>query len=88
MAERHEGSIDPVVTDVVMPEMGGGELVRRLTAIRPDIKVLYISGYTDDEVVRRGVQGTGTSFLHKPFTPDGLMRRVRDVLAASAPAAT
>ena len=88
LAERHEGSIDLVVTDVVMPEMGGGELVRRLTAIRPDIRVLYISGYTDDEVVRRGVQGTGTSFLHKPFTADGLMRRVRDVLAASAPAAT
>jgi two-component system cell cycle sensor histidine kinase/response regulator CckA len=88
LAERHEGSIDLVVTDVVMPEMGGGELVRRLTAMRPDLKVLYISGYPDDEVVRRGVEGTGTSFLHKPFTADGLMRRVRDVLAADAPAAT
>ena len=88
LAERHEGSIDLVVTDVVMPEMSGGELVRRLTAMRPDLKVLYISGYTDDEVLGRGVQGTGTSFLHKPFTSDGLMRRVRDVLAAGAPAAT
>jgi CheY-like chemotaxis protein len=86
--EQHGRSIDLVITDVVMPEMGGGELVERLTAMQPDLKVLYISGYTDDEVLRRGVQGTGTSFLHKPFTADGLMRRVRDVLAAGTPAAT
>ena len=61
--------------------------MERLTALRPDLKVLYISGYTNDEVLRRGVQGTGSSFLHKPFTAEGLMQRVREVLAG-APAAT
>ncbi len=75
VAERYERPIDLLVTDVVMPEMGGGELVERLTARRPDLKMLYISGYTNDEVLRRGVQGAETSFLHKPFTSDGLMRR-------------
>jgi two-component system, cell cycle sensor histidine kinase and response regulator CckA len=87
MAERYERPIDLLVTDVVMPEMGGGELVERLVARRPDLKVLYMSGYTNDEVLRRGVPEGGTSFLHKPFTADELMRRVREVLEA-APAAT
>jgi len=71
---------------VVMPEMGGGELVERLVARRPDLKVLYISGYTNDEVLRRGIQGAAASFLHKPFTSDELMRRVRKTLD-DAPAA-
>jgi two-component system, cell cycle sensor histidine kinase and response regulator CckA len=85
-AERYERPIDLLVTDVVMPEMGGRELVERLTAKRPTLKVLYISGYTNDEVMRRGVQGS-TSFLHKPFSSDDFMRRVREVLEGS-PAAT
>jgi CheY-like chemotaxis protein len=71
-----------------MPEMGGGELVERLTALRPDLKILYISGYTNDEVLRRGVPGVETSFLHKPFTSEGLMQVVRGVLDGRAPAAT
>jgi two-component system, cell cycle sensor histidine kinase and response regulator CckA len=79
-AERYERPIDLLVTDVVMPEMGGGELVGRLVARRPDLKVLYISGYTNDEVLRRGIQGAPASFLHKPFTSEDLMRRVREVL--------
>jgi len=79
-AERYERPIDLLVTDVVMPEMGGGELVERLAARRPDLKVLYISGYTSDEVLRRGIQGATPGFLHKPFTSDDLMRRVREVL--------
>jgi CheY-like chemotaxis protein len=87
IAERYERPIDLLVTDVVMPEMGGGELVERLTARRPNLKVLYISGYTNDEVLRRGVQGAGTGFLHKPFSADTLMLRVREVLKA-APAAS
>ncbi|HEX2220020.1 MAG TPA: ATP-binding protein [Gemmatimonadales bacterium] len=87
IAERYERPIDLLVTDVVMPEMGGGELVERLTALRPDLKVLYISGYTNDEVVRRGIPGVTTGFLHKPFTADALMRRVREVLEG-APSAT
>jgi hypothetical protein len=87
IAERYERRIDLLVTDVVMPEMGGGELVERLAALRPGLKVLYISGYTNDEVLRRGVQGAGTGFLHKPFSADTLMLRVREVLKA-APAAS
>jgi two-component system cell cycle sensor histidine kinase/response regulator CckA len=86
-AERYERPIDLLVTDVVMPEMGGGELVGRLTAQRPNLKVLYISGYTNDEVLRRGIQGANAGFLHKPFSSDDLMRRVREVLEG-APAAT
>jgi CheY-like chemotaxis protein len=88
LAERYERPIDLVVTDVVMPEMGGGELVERLTALRPDLKVLYISGYTNDEVLRRGVHGAQTSFLHKPFTSEGLMQVVRGVLDGGAPVTT
>ena len=86
LAERYERPIDLLVTDVVMPEMGGGELVERLTDLRPDLKVLYISGYTNDEVVRRGVPRADTHFLHKPFTSEGLMRRVREALQDEAPA--
>jgi two-component system, cell cycle sensor histidine kinase and response regulator CckA len=82
-AERYERPIDLLVTDVVMPEMGGGELVERLVARRPNLKVLYISGYTNDEVLRRGIQGATASFLHKPFNTDDLMRRVREVLDAT-----
>ena len=80
IAERYERPIELLVTDVVMPEMGGGELVERLTAQRPDLKVLYISGYTNDEVLRRGVQGGPARFLHKPFSAEDLMLRVREVL--------
>jgi two-component system, cell cycle sensor histidine kinase and response regulator CckA len=86
IAERYERPIDLLVTDVVMPEMGGGELVERLEARRPNLKVLYISGYTDDEVLRRGVHGAPASFLHKPFTSDDFMRRVREVLEGAGAA--
>ena len=57
--------------------------MERLVARRPNLKVLYISGYTNDEVLRRGVHGATASFLHKPFTTDDLMRRVREVLDAT-----
>jgi PAS domain S-box-containing protein len=80
IAERYERDIDLLVTDVVMPQMGGGELVERLTARRPNLKVLYMSGYTNDEVLGRGVEESAAAFLHKPFTADQLMARVREVL--------
>jgi two-component system cell cycle sensor histidine kinase/response regulator CckA len=69
-----------LLTDVVMPEMGAGALVDQLVARRPELKVLYISGYTNDEIMRRGIGGTDTPFIQKPFTADDLMRKVRGVL--------
>jgi CheY-like chemotaxis protein len=63
-----------------MPEMGAGELVDRLLTKRPDLKVLFISGYTNDEVVRRGVAKSDIAFIQKPFTAESLMQKVRQVL--------
>ena len=87
-AERYERPIDLLVTDVVMPEMGGGELAEKLMARRPDLKVLYISGYTNDEVVRRGIQGARPASSTSRSPSDDFMRRVREVLDARASAAT
>jgi signal transduction histidine kinase len=79
---EHSGTIDLVVTDVVMPEMNGSQLVGRVLEARPGIRVLFMSGYTDDEVMRRGVIDGQTAFLQKPFTPDLLAHKVREVLDA------
>ena len=79
-ASRHAGVIDLLVTDVIMPGMSGGELVRRMADVRPDMRVLYVSGYTDDVLVRRGVIEAGASFLQKPCLPDELSRVVRTIL--------
>ncbi|MDP9206026.1 MAG: PAS domain S-box protein [Gemmatimonadota bacterium] len=80
IASREEGHIDLVLTDVVMPGMNGRGLVERLTGIRPRIKSLYMSGYTDDDIIRRGFIEPSRSFLQKPFTSDGLLQTVRKVL--------
>ena len=80
ICERHSGPIQMVITDVVMPEIGGRMLVEQISALRPGIKVLYVSGYTDDTVIRHGVLEEGTAFLQKPFTPVALANKVRDVL--------
>jgi signal transduction histidine kinase len=77
---EHLGPIHLVATDVVMPEMSGGQLVEKVLKARPGIRVLYMSGYTDDEVMRRGVIDGQTAFLQKPFTPDMLAHKVRAVL--------
>ena len=78
--ERHSGAIQLVVTDVVMPEMSGRELAVRLLERRPDIKVLYISGYSEDAIAQHGVLDPGTTLLAKPFTPDDLRRTVAMLL--------
>jgi len=80
VAREHAGPIDLLVTDVVMPRMNGRELVDRLSPLRPAMRVVYISGYTDDAVVARGVEKAGLAFLQKPFTLDALARTVRAAL--------
>jgi two-component system cell cycle sensor histidine kinase/response regulator CckA len=84
--EAHQGRIDLLITDVVMPDVSGRELAERLTQECSETKVLYISGYTDDAIVRHGVLQEGTHFLQKPFTPQALVRKVRAVLDANPPA--
>jgi PAS domain S-box-containing protein len=78
--EKEWAEIDLLVTDVVMPGMGGRELSEMARERRPDLKVLFTSGYTDDAVVRRGILDEGHNFLQKPFTFDALARKVRTVL--------
>ena len=82
-SRSHQGVIDLMVTDVVMPRMSGREVAERVGQQRPALKVLFVSGYTDDAVVRHGVVEDTVSFLHKPFTPDTLARRVREVLGGA-----
>jgi PAS domain S-box-containing protein len=77
------GRIDLLVTDVVMPEMSGRELAETLRDHRPDLKVLFISGYTDDEVLQRGISGRDAAFVRKPFSAEELVRRVRGLLDGS-----
>jgi DNA-binding NtrC family response regulator len=81
-ARKHQGPIHLLLTDVVMPGMSGRELSEGLAILRPEMKILFMSGYTDDTVVRHGVLEEGMAFLQKPFTADSLLRRVRDVLDA------
>jgi PAS domain S-box-containing protein len=79
-SERHAGTIHLLLTDVVMPRMSGKVLARRLTKTRPTLKILYVSGYTDNAIARHGVIDAGTHFLGKPFTSANLTRKVREVL--------
>ena len=83
IASAHLGSIDMLITDVVMPGMSGRELSKKLDEARPKTKVLYLSGYTEDAIMQQGVFEAGTAFLQKPFTLQMLSRKVWDVLRGS-----
>lgn len=82
LCQHHPGTIDIMVTDVVMPNMSGRTLAEHLSVLRPKMKVLYLSGYTDEAIVRHGVIDPNVPFLQKPFTTDALAKKVREVLDA------
>ena len=81
IADKHEGQIDLIITDVMMPGMSGREMVNKLNQTRPAIRILYLSGYTEDAIVSEGKFESGTAFLQKPFSLQSLSKKVREVLA-------
>jgi CheY-like chemotaxis protein len=83
ICREHAGQIDLLITDVIMPEVGGRELVDRFHEMRRDAKVLYVSGYTDDATIYSGKYPPGTAFLQKPFTLGALLDKVKEVLGSS-----
>lgn len=83
LASDADLSVDLVLTDIVMPEMSGRELVEALQTERPDLRVLYMPGYSGDEIVRRGLNDPGMSFIQKPFRAENLAMQVRKVLDAA-----
>ncbi len=80
ICREHAGPIDLLFSDVIMPGMNGAELAREAARLRPELRVLFMSGYTDDVIVHHGVLEKGTSFLQKPFSPESLARKLREVL--------
>ncbi|MBI5343577.1 MAG: PAS domain S-box protein [Deltaproteobacteria bacterium] len=84
IGREHKGPIHLIVTDVVMPKMGGRQAAESLAPHLPGVKVLYMSGYTDDAIVHHGVLDPGIPFLQKPFTPESLLRKIREVLDNSS----
>jgi CheY-like chemotaxis protein len=85
LSRAHSGPIHLLVTDMVMPQMNGRELASRLAPERPETRVLFMSGYTEEAIATHGVFDPGTQFLEKPFTPDSLARKVRQMLDADRP---
>jgi DNA-binding NtrC family response regulator len=84
VCERQDGPIHMLLTDVVLSQVSGPDLSRRLLLMRPNLRVLYMSGYTEDTIVQHGMLTPGVAFLQKPFTTDMLARRVREVLGDQA----
>lgn len=83
--QEYTGTLDLIITDVVMPGMGGPELIERIKSVHPEAKVLFTSGYTDHAIIRNGSLPSGASFIQKPFTPASLARKVREILDAQQP---
>jgi CheY-like chemotaxis protein len=81
LVEQHEGEIDVLVTDVMMPQMNGKDVAQRLLALRPQLRVLYVSGYAE-VIADQGELEEGIEFLQKPYTSEALIRRVRTMLDA------
>lgn len=84
ICEKFASTIHLLLTDVVMPRMSGPEVVGRLGPMRPEMKVLYMSGHIDSSIVQHGVLDSGAAFLQKPLTPEHLARKVREVLSSSS----
>ena len=80
MCENHHGPIHLLLTDVVMPQMSGPLVAQKVVGLRPGIKVLYMSGYTDDAIVHHGVTGSDNLFIQKPFSPAALRKKIREIL--------
>jgi CheY-like chemotaxis protein len=80
ICEQHEAKIHLLLTDVVLPRMGGRQLSARLAAARPEMKIVFMSGYTDDAIVQHGILDSGVAYLQKPLTPSSLTKKVREVL--------
>ena len=80
LSQLHAGEIRLVITDVVMPQIGGIELARKILILRPEIKVLYVSGYSENDMSEQGILSSELEFLEKPFTPQALTRKVRELL--------
>jgi signal transduction histidine kinase len=85
LCKQHPDRLDLLLTDVVMPHVSGRELARQIAALRPEIRILFMSGYTDDAIVNHGVLDTGLAFLQKPLTPLSLARKVRQTLDRPGP---
>jgi DNA-binding NtrC family response regulator len=82
IVRKHARPIHLLLTDVVMPQMSGRELAESMASVRPGIRVLYMSGYTDGAIAHHGVLDAGIAYLEKPFTAEALARKVREVLDA------